>query len=263
MSGKNIFSPVDEKSITRAIVAEFSKQLQEYVESDVIIVGGGPSGLMAGCELARNGVKVLIVERNNYLGGGFWIGGYFMNKLTVRSPGEIVLKELGIPCSEYSPGLFVADSVHACSRLIAAACDEGVKVANMTKFDDVVFRESNRVAGVVVNWSPVSYLPRQISALDPVAFESKLVVDATGHEALVVKSLEKRGIVTTKGEGGMWVEMSEDLVVEHTEEFHPGLIITGMAVSAVHGLPRMGPTFGAMLLSGKRAAEVALDLLRG
>ena len=261
MSEKKIFSPIGEKDVTRAIVSEFSKQFQEYVESDVIIIGGGPSGLMAGRELARKKVKVLIVERNNYLGGGFWIGGYLMNKLTVRAPGEKVLEELGVPYSEYSAGLFVADGPHACSRLIAAACDAGVKFANMTKFDDVVLRKGNRVAGVVVNWTPVSALPRQITCVDPIALEARMVIDATGHEAEVVKKLEERNIVKTKGEGGMWVEMSEDLVVEHTGEFHPGLIVTGMAVSTTYGLPRMGPTFGAMLLSGRCAAEVALGLL--
>ena len=259
---KKIFSSVGEKEVTRAIVSEFSKQFSEYTESDVIIIGAGPSGLMAAKELSLAGKKVLIVERNNYLGGGFWIGGYLMNKLTVRAPAEKILKELGVPYKETNPGLFVADGPHACSKLIAAACDAGVKIANMTVFEDIVLREKNRVAGAVINWTPVQALPRQITCVDPVAIEGKLVIDATGHDAMVCVKLEERGILKTRGYGAMWVERSEDLLVEHTGEASPGLVVIGMAVSTMYGLPRMGPTFGGMLLSGKRGAEVAKEILK-
>ncbi|MHC4592481.1 MAG: ribose 1,5-bisphosphate isomerase, partial [Planctomycetota bacterium] len=117
------------------------------------------------------------------------------------------------------------------------------------------------VAGAVVNWSPVSALPRQITCVDPVALESRFVVDATGHDASVVSKLEQHGILTKKGTGAMAVGRSEDLVVAHTGQVHPGLIVTGMAVSATYGLPRMGPTFGAMLLSGRKGADVILEAM--
>jgi len=38
-----------------------------------------------------------LIESNNYLGGDFWIGGYLMNKLTVREPGQKILDEIGVP----------------------------------------------------------------------------------------------------------------------------------------------------------------------
>jgi thiamine thiazole synthase len=258
---ERIFSSVSEKEITRAIVESFAHMLSQYAESDVVIIGGGPSGLMAGREIAKAGYKVLIVERNNYLGGGFWIGGYLMNKITVRAPGHKELEELGVKCEEVAPGLFVADGPWACSALINSACQAGAKILNMTSFDDVVIREG-RVAGVVINWTPVHSLPRELTCVDPVALESKLVIDATGHDAMVVKKLEERGLLKAGSFGAMWVEQSEDLVVEHTGEVYPGLIVVGMAVSTTFSLPRMGPTFGAMLLSGKKGAEIALKILK-
>jgi thiamine thiazole synthase len=126
-----------------------------------------------------------------------------------------------------------------------------------------VLYEGNRVGGAVINWTPVQAMPREISCVDPVAVEAKLVIDAAGHDACVVRKLEERGLVKTAGFGARWVERSEDLVVEHTGEVHPGLIVIGMAVATTYGLPRMGPTFGAMLLSGKRGAAIALEKLRG
>jgi len=242
-------------------VSEFMKQFAQYAEADCMIIGAGPRGLIAGRDLARQKHKVLIIERNNYLGGGFWLGGYLMNKVTVREPAQKILDELQVPYSKYIEGLYVADGPHACSKLIAAACDAGVKFANMTIFDDVVIGENNRVRGLVVNWTPITALPRELTCVDPIALEAQIVIDATGHDACVVRKLEERGVLKAKGYGAMWVNQSEDLVVEHTGEVFPGLVITGMAVSTMYGLPRMGPTFGAMLLSGKRAAEVVANIL--
>jgi thiamine thiazole synthase len=93
--------------------------------------------------------------------------------------------------------------------------------------------------------------------------ESKMVIDSTGHDACVAARLEERGIIKKMtGCGAMWIERSEDLVVENTGEAHPGLVVSGMAVATLYGLPRMGPTFGAMLVSGKKAAEVCLEKLK-
>ena len=71
-----LFSAASEKDVTTAIVEEFTKEFLNHVETDVIIVGGGPSGLVAARDLAKAKIKTLVIESNNYFGGGFWIGGY-------------------------------------------------------------------------------------------------------------------------------------------------------------------------------------------
>jgi len=255
-----MFQPVTDAKISKVILKEFAAWLEDYITSDVIIVGGGPSGLTAARDLAGAGVKTLVVESNNYLGGGFWIGGYLMNTLTFRAPAQKVLDDIRIPYKEAEPGLFTTEGPNACSKLISAACDAGAKILNMTKVDDAVYR-NGKVEGVVINWMPVSRLPRQISCVDPISIEAKVVIDATGHDASVCASLAKRDIIKIKDCGPMDANSSEDLVVEKTGVICPGLIVAGMAVSTAYGIPRMGPTFGGMLMSGKKAAAEATKLL--
>lgn len=254
------FAPIRESQISRAIARDFFAWFDDYLTSDVVIVGAGPSGLMAGRDLARRGIKTLVIESNNYLGGGFWIGGYLMNTLTFRSPAHELLEELDIPYRWAEQGLAVADGPLACARLISAACAAGVRILNMTRFEDAVVR-GGRVGGVVVNWSPVAAMPRQITCVDPIAVEARVVIDATGHDARVCRSLNKRGLLDMREDcGPMHVEDSEGQVVEFTREVYPGLIVCGMAVATVFGLPRMGPTFAGMLYSGRRAAQLATTL---
>jgi len=252
---KKIFTDVREVDITKAIADEFHSVLIDRAESDVIIIGAGPAGLTAGRELSTMGFKVLIIEQNNYLGGGYWLGGFMMNPVTVREPAQKIWDELGIPYKKVGNGLYLTPGPHAVSKLIAATCDAGVKFLNLTKFDDLVLK-NGRVEGVVVNWMPVSALPRNITCVDPVAFESKMVIDASGHDSVAVKRLVDRKLVEWKGMNPMYVNEGEEYVVEKTGEVYPGLVAAGMSVTETYGLARMGPTFGSMLFSGKKAAEI-------
>ena len=96
-----IFTDVREVEITRAIANEFHDVLIDRAESDVIIIGAGPAGLTASRELSNLGYKVLVIEQNNYLGGGYWLGGYMMNPVTVREPAQKIWDELGVPYKKF------------------------------------------------------------------------------------------------------------------------------------------------------------------
>ena len=282
------FAAVDEAAVTKAISDHWGEGFRESIESDVLIVGGGPSGSIAAKELAERDLDVVVLERENYLGGGFWQGGYLMNSVTFRDPSQHILDELDVRYEpvEDQPGLFVANAPHATAATGAAAGAAGATIHTMTEFTDVVIRDGYRVTGAVINWTPVGSLPND-PPIDPVPITADVVIDASGHDAVVAAKLAQRGALdlpldtpATGGDvegtaepnetdrqlpghdasshGSMWINESEDAVVEHTDTIHDGLIVTGMAVGTTYGLPRMGPTFGAMLVSGKRAARVAL-----
>lgn len=258
-------TPLRERDITKSIAREFFQEFDQLVESDVIIVGAGPAGLVCAGDLASSGYKVLVVEQMAHLGGGFWSGGYLMTKAAVASPAHEMLLKLNIPCKETSKGLYIVDAAHACARLIAAAFEAGAKVLNLTKVVDLIVRgKEKKVEGVVVNWWPVEEAGHDRVHVDPIALESKIVVDATGHDAVTVQLLARRNLFrSVPGNGAMWVERSEQMVIENTGQVYPNLFVVGLAVAAVYGTPRMGPAFGAMLLSGRKGACQIKARLRG
>lgn len=71
-----------------------------------------------------------------------------------------------------------------------------------------------------------------------------------------MQQIEKLG-----GMRGLDMRSAEDAIVKRTREIVKGLIVGGMELSEVDGANRMGPTFGAMALSGVKAAEDALKVI--
>lgn len=254
-----------EKKISEVIVKTYYDKLCNNIETDVAIVGGGPSGLVAGSILAENNIKVAIFERKLAPGGGMWGGAMMFNQIVIQEDALHLLEKFGIKYVAQQNGLYSADSVHATSALIYNATKNGATIFNCFSIEDVILK-NDRVSGIVVNWSPVR---REQLHVDPLIILAKFVIDATGHDAEVTKVLEKKNKVTlntpsgkVEGEKSLSAAEAEKATVENTKEIYPGLFITGMAANGVCGSFRMGPIFGGMLLSGEKVANLIIKNLK-
>ena len=256
---------LDDVKISRAIIRTFLDEFDRALEVDVAIVGAGPAGMAAGYYLVKEGVRAVIFERSLRPGGGMPGGGMMFNTIVVQREAKGILDEFGIRSRQYEDDYFIADAVEASAALCYHAVQAGAKIFNLMSVEDVMIREDDRITGLVLNWSAVQLAKLHV---DPISIRSKLVIDATGHACEVCRIVVDKlggqlrtssgGIV---GERSMWAQVAESKVVDNTCEVYPGLIVSGMAANAVMGTHRMGPIFGGMLLSGKRAAEIALQML--
>lgn len=249
---------LEEKEISRAIVGSFFEKIMESLSCDVVVVGGGPSGLVCSYFLGREGIKTVLCERRASLGGGIWGGGMMFNSIVVHESAKRLLDEFSIRYKITEKSYLIASAPEVVSAISLAACRAGVEIFNFISAEDIILK-SNRVCGLVMNWAPVEVAHLHV---DPLTIEAQYVVDSTGHDYAVSKILlEKlKGRLGNKkkyplGEKPMHAELGEKEVVQNSREIFPGLYVTGMAANAIFGGHRMGPIFGGMLLSGEKVAK--------
>jgi thiamine thiazole synthase len=208
--------------------------------------------------LARQGWKVAVFERKLSIGGGMWGGGMMFNEVVVQEEAKPILDELEVRTRPYGQGYHTADSVECVSTLTSKAVKAGARIFNLISIEDVMIR-GERVTGLVINWSAVEMGGLHV---DPLTIRTKYVIESTGHPVEVMKVIERKvdaRLLTpsgkVEGERSMWADAAETNTLANTREAFPGVYVAGMSANATFGSYRMGPIFGGMLLSGKKAAE--------
>ncbi|KAI4260592.1 MAG: hypothetical protein L6R42_003985 [Xanthoria sp. 1 TBL-2021] len=268
------FRPIRESQVSRAMTRRYFQDLDTYAESDIVIVGAGSCGLSAAYS------------------GGAWLGGQLFSAMVMRKPADAFLRELSVPnlplyvhntLTSLSQQPYEDEGTHVVvkhaalftSTLLSKVLSfPNIKLFNATAVEDLITRPLSpsspaiRIAGVVTNWTLVTLNHNTQSCMDPNTINAPLTISTTGHDGpsgafsvnrlVSMQQIEKLG-----GMRGLDMNSAEDAIVRGTREVVPGLIVGGMELSEVDGANRMGPTFGAMVLSGVRAAEEALRVWEG
>jgi len=270
------FNPIRESQVSRAMTRRYFQDLDTYAESDIVIIGAGSCGLSAAYMLgkARPDLKIAIIEASVSPGGGAWLGGQLFSAMIMRKPADAFLSEIGIPFDDEGDYVVVKHAALFTSTLLSKVLSfPNVKLFNATAVEDLItrpysdenFTSTVRIAGVVTNWTLVTMHHDDQSCMDPNTINAPVVISTTGHDGpfgafsakrlVSMQQVEKLG-----GMRGLDMNTAEDAIVKRTREIVPGLIVGGMELSEVDGANRMGPTFGAMALSGMKAAEEALKV---
>lgn len=146
----------------------------EYLEKyDVIVCGGGPAGTSAAIRAARNGAKVLLIERQGSLGGTWTVGlmTWLMDVQNKHGILDEIAEKLCNKGSRYQTdkkdfSFFPEDMKNVLEEM---ALDAGVSLLYHTTITGIIKTENNTVSGVTAE-----------SCTRHLEFRAPVIIDATG-----------------------------------------------------------------------------------
>ena len=122
-----------ETKVSRGIISTYFDKLQDCLELDAAIVGGGPSGIVAAYYMAKAGLKVAQFDRKLAPGGGMWGGAMMFNQIVIQEEAMHIVRDFEINHTPYGDGLYTMDSVESTSSLLYHAVHAGARIFNCLK----------------------------------------------------------------------------------------------------------------------------------
>ncbi|ABW18584.1 dihydrolipoyl dehydrogenase [Alkaliphilus oremlandii] len=172
-------------------MANFLKPQKESMDSDIVIIGGGPGGYVAAIEGAKQGAKVILIEKEE-LGGTCLNRGCIPTKALVRS-SEVY--ELVKNSAEY--GVFNSSSSYDFSKIIARKNDI---VNELVGGIDYLLSKNNvtvlKGSGEILDKNTVFVKEKN----KEITINTNNIIIATGSKAFVppIKGAASKNIVTSK-----------------------------------------------------------------
>jgi hypothetical protein len=174
-------------------ITEPARRTPVYGEFDVVVVGGGPAGIMAASAAARNGASTLLIERYGFLGGAGTAGGlstfcglhartYGQDVRVIRGLADELLDRLAKLDGLNQPHLTIADGIAAQAFDISAykiAADElvtgsGARILfHAMAVGAVISGDGDRVEAILIE-----------SKSGRAAVRGRFFIDASGDGAL-------------------------------------------------------------------------------
>lgn len=183
-------------------IHEPARDIPVRASVDILIVGGGPSGIMAAEAAAGQGLRVMLIESRSYLGGNLTIGlpilsflGEKGNQIIKGLPQQFIdrLKARGA-ASDHRPcklhvSLTIIDPEESKTLAMQLMEEAGVEVLLYVFCTDVI-KEGDEVKGVIIE-----------SKAGREAILARSVIDCTGDADVAYRA----GVECRKGdaEGGM------------------------------------------------------------
>ncbi len=171
-------------------MANFLKPQKETIDGDIVVIGGGPGGYVAAIEGAKQGAKVILIEKEN-MGGTCLNRGCIPTKALVRS-SEVY--ELVKNSKDY--GIFNASSGYDFSEIIERKNEVVKELVGgidylMSKNNITVFKGS----GEITDKNTVSVKEKN----KEVTINAKNIIIATGSVTFIppIKGVESKNVLTS------------------------------------------------------------------
>lgn len=247
------------------------KTLKE--EYDVIIVGGGITGAGTARDCARRGMKVLLVEKNDFTNGatgrnhGLLHSGARYAVTDQESARECIeenmtLRRVARNCVEETDGLFITlpeDSLDYQKTFVEACTKAGIRA-------DIISPEEARRIEPAVNPTLIGAVRVPDASIDPFRLTTANIIDAKRHGAEVRTYMEVVGFIIENGEM-KGVKLRDNRTGEQSEA-HCRLVINaagiwGQPVAQLAGVQiNMFPAKGTLLIFGHRVNRMVINRCR-